>query len=226
MDQFTLTADVRETLGRKTDYLRAEGNVPAVVYGFDTEAVNLTLDRNAVEKMYGNAGESTVIDLQAGGKNYNVLIQEIQRDALTGFIVHADFRSIDMTKPVEATVSLAMVGEAPAVKELGGTLIQSLEDLEVKALPSALVAAIEVDVTALKTFDDVIRVSDLTAPEGMEILTTETRAIATVQAPRTAEQMAALDEEIEASVPEEEGEESLEGEDEEKKQEGEEDKKE
>ena len=226
MDQFTLTADVRETLGRKTDYLRAEGNVPAVVYGFDTEPVNLTLDRNAVEKMYGNAGESTVIDLQAGGKNYNVLIQEIQRDALTGFIVHTDFRSIDMTKPVEATVSLTMDGEAPAVKGLGGTLIQSLEEVEVKALPSALVSEIIVDVSVLNTFDDVIRVSDLTAPEGIEFLTTATRTIATVQAPRTEEQMAALDEEIEATVPEEGDEEALEGEDEEKKQEGEEDKKE
>ena len=195
-----LSADVRETSGRKTDSLRTEGKIPAVVYGFETEPVKITLDRNTVEKLYSEAGESTVIDLDVNGSHHNVLIQDIQRDALTGFIIHADFRAIDMTKLVEATISLKLIGESPAVKELGGTLVQSLEEVEVQALPIALVSSIDVDAATLTTFESVIRVKDISIPEGIEILTDLERTVATVQAPRSEEEMAALDEAVEIDV--------------------------
>lgn len=200
MQHMTLTAESRVERGRKTYVLRDQGKLPGVVYGFGTEPVNITLDRNATEKAYKAAGESTVIALSVEGKEHNVLIQDLQRDPLTGFLTHADFRAIDMMKPVEAMIELVLVGEAPAVKELGGTLLQNLEEVEVKALPSALVHTIEVNVSMLKTFKDVVRVSDLTIPEGIEVLSQPTLAIAMVQEPRSEAEMAALDEAIVADV--------------------------
>jgi len=200
MDTFTITAEKRDIAGRKTDILREQGQVPAVMYGFETEPTNITLDRNALEKLYGQAGESTVIDLAVEGADHNVLIQDIQRDALTGFIIHADFRRIDMNKKVETSVLLRLVGETPAVKELGGTLLQNLDELEIEALPTALVREIEVDISALATFDDVIRVKDLTIPKGIEVHTDPERTVALVQRPRTEEEMEALDEVVESDV--------------------------
>lgn len=200
MAQLTVTANVREEKGRKTDHLRAEGQIPAVVYGFEIEPTSITLDRNVMEKLYQDAGESTVLALDVAGTSHEVLIQDIQRDPLTGFITHADFRKVDMNKKVEAVISLTIVGEAAAVKELGGTLIQNLDEVEVLSLPSALVREIEVDISALKTFDDVVRVKDLNVPEGIEILTDENRSIALTQAPRTEAEMAALDEAVEVDV--------------------------
>jgi len=200
MEKLIIEAEIREIHGRKTDALRNEGKTPAVVYGFNTEPINITVDRNAAEKLYREAGDSSVIDLKVGGKEYNVLIQDIQRDVLTGFIIHVDFRSLDMTKTVETTISLIFVGEAPAVKEMGGTLVTASEEIEVRALPSKLVHEIEVNIGSLKTFDDAIRVSDLEIPEGIEVLTNAQATIASVTSPRTAEEMEALDNAVEGDV--------------------------
>lgn len=200
--EYSINAAARTETGRATNNLRAQDQVPGVVYGFEIEPVNLTVDRNTLERLYTDAGESTVIDLKVGQESYSVLIQDIQRDPLTDFITHIDFRKIDLTQKVETTIPIELIGESAAVKELGGTLIQSLDAVEVEALPNALVRELELDISALETFDDVLRVSDLTIPEGMEIHTTPERSVATVQPPRTQAEMDALDEAIEADVSE------------------------
>jgi large subunit ribosomal protein L25 len=169
MQHARIEAKTREIRGRKTIALRAEGKVPAVMYGFETEPKNLVLDRNAFVKVYDQAGESTVVDLEIDGTRHSVLISEIQRDPLTDFITHADFRRVDPKRKIEANIPLKLIGVAPAVKELGGTLLQTLEEVEVMSLPDALVHEIEVDVTKLATFDDVIRVKDIAIPDGIKI---------------------------------------------------------
>lgn len=196
----TLAATLRDLVGRKTDALRHAGSVPCVVYGFGTEPTNLTIDRNAFVKVYAAAGSSTVVDLTVGDKMLQVLIGEIQRNPLNDFVTHVDFRAVDPNQKIEAKIRLELVGEAPAVKTLGGTLLQSLEDLEVKSLPNALVSHIDVDVSALKTFDDVIRVSDIVIPEGIEVMTDSENAVASVQAPRSEEELASLNEAVEVDI--------------------------
>ena len=170
------------------------------MYGFGTEPTNLTIDRNAFVKVYAAAGSSTVVDLTVGDKMLQVLIGEIQRNPLNDFVTHVDFRAVDPNQKIEAKIRLELVGEAPAVKTLGGTLLQSLEDLEVKSLPNALVSHIDVDVSALKTFDDVIRVSDIVIPEGIEVMTDSENAVASVQAPRSEEELASLNEAVEVDI--------------------------
>lgn len=196
----TLTATLRDLVGRKTDALRQAGSVPCVVYGFGTEPKNLTVDRNAFVKVYVAAGSSTVVDLTVDDKVYQVLIGEIQRNPLNDFVTHVDFRAVDPNKKIEASIRLELVGESLAVKSLGGTLLQSLEDLEVKSLPNALVSHIDVDVAKLATFDDVIRVSDIVVPVGIEVMTDGEVAVASVQPPRSEEELAALNEAVEVDV--------------------------
>lgn len=191
----------REIMGRKNYLLRNEGQVPAVIYGAGTEPTNVTVDHNTLAKLFKTAGESTLVEMQIeGGKTVNVLIQDIQKDPLREEIIHADFRAVDMNKPIEAEVKLKFVGESPAVKALGGTLVRPLDTLLVKALPNALVSTLEVDLTRLATFDDVVRVSDLAVPEGVEILEEDNRTLAVVMPPRSEEEMAALDEAVETDV--------------------------
>lgn len=200
MQHATLNAEPRSLAGRKTDALREEGKVPAVIYGFGIEPTNITVDRNEFIRVLAAAGNSTVVDLMVGGAKHPVLIGEVQRNPITDFITHADFRRVDPNRKIEAKIQLELVGVAPAVKELGGTLLQALEDLEVKSLPDALVSRIEVDVTKLATFDDVIRVSDIAVPEGIEVITEAEVAVASVQPPRSEEEMAALDSAVELDV--------------------------
>lgn len=200
MPHVRLVAEPRTERGRKTNSLREAGKVPAVMYGHGTEPTNVVVDRNAFLKVFAETGESVVIDLELAGQAHPVLVSEIQRDPLTDFIVNADFRRIDLSKKIEAKIPLNFVGVAPAVKELGGTLIHSAEEIEVLSLPDALVNEIDVDISALATFDDVIRVKDIAVPEGITVQTDLELAIASVQPPRSEEEMAALDAAVDADV--------------------------
>jgi large subunit ribosomal protein L25 len=200
MQHATIDAQKREITGRATDALRAAGSVPAVMYGFGTEPTNIVVDRNAFVKVYAQAGESTVVDLTIDGVAHPVLIADVQRDPLTDFFTHIDFRRVDRSKKIEANIRIVLVGESSAVKNLGGTLIQSLEELEVFALPDKLVSEIEVDIAKLATFDDVVRVSDIVVPEGIEVKDDAETAIASVQAPRSEEELAALNEAVDFDV--------------------------
>ena len=200
MTHTTLHAESRTTIGRKNYVLRAEDKVPAVVYGFGIEPTNITVDRVAFDKAYTSAGESTVVDLDVAGTVHPVLIADVQRNPLNDFAIHADFRRVDLTKKIEAKIPLKLVGVSSAVKDAGGTLVQSLEDIEVICLPNALVHDIAVNIGALATFDDVIRVADITIPEGIEVKTEADTAVASVQPPRSEAEMAALDAAVEADV--------------------------
>lgn len=200
MTHAKLSAEPRNLEGRKTDALRAEGKVPAVLYGFGTEPTNITIDRNAFLKAYAAAGESTVLDLDIAGVTHPVLIAEVQRNPLNDFVTHADFRRVDLSQKIEAKIPLKLVGLSSAVKDLGGTLVQSLEEIEVICLPNALVHSIEVSIDSLKTFDDVVRVSDIALPAGVELQTELETAVASVQPPRSEEEMAALDSAVDADV--------------------------
>lgn len=200
MQHATLAAQKREITGRATDALRAAGAVPGVMYGFGTEPTNIVVDRNAFAKVYSQSGESTVVELTVDGVTHPVLIADIQRDPLTDFFRHVDFRRVDPTRKIDANIRIMLVGESAAVKVLGGTLVQSLEEVEVFALPDRLVSEIEVDISRLATFEDVIHVSDIVIPEGIEIKNDLSLPVASVQAPRSEEELAALNEAVDFDV--------------------------
>ena len=201
MSVLTLEAQHRTETGRKTRTLREAGKVPAVVYGVGTEPQNIVVDRNQFVKIYKDAGESSVVELVVDAKTaLHVLIQDFQQDPLRDEVTHIDFRSIDMNKQIDAEVELEFVGESIAVKALGGTFVASKDSVEVKCLPSKLVRKITIDISILKTFEDVIRVSDIQVPEGMVIVEDPQTTLAAVQAPRSEEEMADLDKVVKLDV--------------------------
>ena len=197
----TLQATERTLEGRKTNQLRTEGKVPAVVYGVGTEAKPITVERNEFLQTYKKAGESMIVELKVNGADpLHVLIHDYQLDPVRDEVTHIDFRSIDMDKEIEAVVSLDFVGESPAVKALGGTLVKSRDTVTIKCLPSKLMRSLAVDLAKLETFDNVFKIEDFDLPEGVSIVEEGHLAIATVSKPRTAQEIAALDEEVEGDV--------------------------
>ncbi len=201
MSEYKLEATDRSIKGRDTAVLRAEGSVPAVVYGSGIEPKNITIDRNQFVKIYRRAGGSSLVELAIeGGSPIHVLIQDIQLHPIQDRVTHVDFRSIDMNKEIEATVNFEFVGEAAAVKSLGGTLMKSRDSVVIKCLPSKLIGSFEVDLSKLETFDDVIRLGDLDVPEGVELMDDANLMIVGVSAPRTEEEMEALEDDIEENV--------------------------
>lgn len=182
--------------------LRAQGKVPAILYGPKVKNLNLEIDLKEFDKIYNEAGESSLISLDIGGQKekFLVLIHDIQINALTEKPIHVDFYQPDLKKEVESTVPLVIEGEAPVIKELGGTLIKKISDIEVKALPQDLPREIKVDISNLKTFKDNIVVKDLSVSSKVKILKDPEEIIITVSAPQKVEEE--LEKPIEEKEPE------------------------
>lgn len=181
--------------------LRAASIIPGVVYGPTMEPVSVQIAYNEFAALYDEAGESTLLDITTpDGNTMKGLIQDVQYDPVKGTIRHVDFRQIDMNKEMTAAVELTLIGDAPAVKALGGTLMKGPSSVNIKCLPQNLVSDIEVDLSVLETFDHVIQIKDLKVPEGIEITDNMDTVVAKVSAPLTEEQLKAMEETEEKSV--------------------------
>ena len=192
---FSMTAETR-ALGSAAA-IRVSGMLPAVVYGGDrAKSQAVTIRYVDFEKLYNEAGESSLIDLRVEGESepVKVLIQDIQYDPVKGRMIHVDLRQIKMSEKMAVSVELTFAGEAPAVKELGGTLMKAHDYVNVTCLPKDLVSEIVVDLSVLKTFTDAIRVSDLPVPSGITVTDQPEMVLAKVTPPLTEDQLKAMEE--------------------------------
>ncbi len=207
VETIELAAQTREVSGKKVRHLRAEGNVPAVLYGHGTEAQSLSVSQRSLTKVFGEAGSNKIVSLSVGdAKPNSVMIQDVQVDSRTGAILHADFYKVKMNEKIKAEIPLHIVGESVAVYKLEGSLIQGLNSVEVEALPANLPENIEVDIAVLDDFDKTIHVSDLKIPANVELLTETSELIAKVEPPRSDEELEDLDAPVVDEVAGEEGE--------------------
>ncbi len=194
-ETLVLEAQNRERTGRKIRQ-DEQGRIPAILYGHGRENQTLWVSQTPFMRVFEQAGESTIISLRVGGKDVNVLIHAYQIDPLSDEIIHVDFFQVRMDEAVTTDVPLVFVGEAPAVKNDGGTL--STEDsITVRALPGDLPSELTIDISTLKSFDDAISVGDIDIDrEKVEVLTADDQTIASVVAPRTQEEVDAAEEDV------------------------------
>ena len=228
IEKFKLTATPRDQVGRKVRALRHTGLIPAVLYGRGKENQNLSITEKDYIQLYREAGTSSIVllDIEGDGQK-NVLVQDIQFDALTGNAVHLDFLEVSMTEKLTTMVPLHFIGDSAAVIDLSGSLTTNTDEIEVECLPGDLPHEIEVDISVLVDFEAVIHVSDLLIPAGVEVKNDPEDVVATVEPPRSEEEMAELEEPVETpDLPESEqggeeapaeGEEAPEGEKDEEK---------
>lgn len=161
MTNYALTAAPRKVLGRKVNKLRLEGILPGNVFGKDVKSFAVEVNQDTFSKVYEKAGETGIIELTVGKNKSTVLVSNVQRHPVTGDIIHVDFRQIDLTKKITATVPVEVVGESPAEKSGIGTVVQQITELDVEALPADLPEKFELDVTKLVEVDEAIFVKDL-----------------------------------------------------------------
>ncbi len=170
--------------------IRVKGKIPSILYGSKVKNLNLEVDLKEFEKVYEEAGESSLISLDVNGQKekFLVLIHDIQFDAITSKPIHVDFYQPDLKEEVESTVPLIFEGEAPIIKSEGGTLVKKISDIGVKALPQDLPREIKVDVSKMKTFEDSILVKDLQVSSKVKILKDPDEIIVTVSEPEKIEE--------------------------------------
>ena len=185
--------------------LRQDGQIPAVFYGTKTKPVPLRVDYLTFQKVFAEAGENTVLSLEINNKKKQVLIKDVQYHPVTDRFVHIDFLAIDVTKKITAMVPFKFTGVSKAVKEDGGILIKSIDEMEVECLPTDLPKNIEVSIEVLNTFDDMIKIGDLSIPAKVEISLNKDDVVATVTPPRSEEELEELDDEVKEEVEDVEG---------------------
>ncbi len=188
-----LQAEKREILGKKSKTLREKGLLPAVLYGAETASAALAVPLKSFRKALEAAGESSLVSLLVGGKKHNVLIHDVQVDRLTDVPIHADFLSVRMDREIRAKVPFEFTGEAPAVKAEGGILVRVMHEVEISALPKDLPHMIQIDLQKLEHVNDRIIVSDIHAPSGVKIIAEQDDVVALVEAPRSEEELKALE---------------------------------
>lgn len=165
-----LSAEKRQVFGRKVKRLRSQGLLPANIYGKGLESVAIQISQKQFSDMYASVGETGIVTLNVDSdKPKPVLINQVDYDPITGNIDHVDFRQVDLKVKITTNVPIELTGESPSVKEHNAVIVQTLEEIEVEALPTEIPDAIVIDIAELKEIGDSISVSDLKVPSGVEI---------------------------------------------------------
>ena len=181
----SLNASIRSERGtgvaRK---LRQAGQVPAIIYGHGREPQSLALNTREVERLLGTiSAGSTVIELNMNGSTARTLIREIQRHPFKRSILHIDFQELVAGEKVSVNVPIVLTGVPDGVRVSGGILSQVMSELTIRCDPVNIPRRIEADVTHV-LIGHSIHVSDLKAPEGVEIMDDADTTIAVVSAPK------------------------------------------
>lgn len=184
-----LKAKVRTEFGKKSKDLIKSGFLPAVVYGEEVKSQSISVPYKEFEKVFRDAGESTLVKLDVDGRLYNVLIYDIQNDPIKGNPIHADFYAVRMDKEIKTRVPIEFFGESPAVKNEGAVLVKVMQEIEIEALPQDLPHELKADISGLAAFESKLFVKDLSIPEGVKVLANPDEVIAIAETPRSESEM-------------------------------------
>jgi large subunit ribosomal protein L25 len=180
---------------------RAAGKVPAIVYGGGMDPVPVEVDRREfVTALHTEAGVNVLLDLDIGGETTLALARELQRDPVKGTLLHADFVKVERTQEIEVEVPVQLTGEAPGVRE-GGVLEHQLFTVDVRCLPTEVPEHVAADISGLGIGDS-LKISDLPAGRGYEVLNEPDSVVALINAPVTVEELEAMEAAVSGEVPE------------------------
>ncbi len=181
-----INARIRESADTRKD-LKNKGLIPAVCYGNKMESISIVIPLLVFKKIWKENGESGTIHITISGNEYDTLIHEVQRDAVSNEPIHVDFLSIDTSKPVTVKIPIEFEGISEAVKSGLGTLVKVMHEIEIEGLPKILPHPISVDISLLKTLEDRITVGDLSLPNGVTTTIPIEEIIATTEKEREEE---------------------------------------
>lgn len=172
MEKFQLKAKKRTLTGRKVKQLRKQGLLPGNIYGNKIKSQAVEISVSDFKQIFKKVGETKIVDLLLSDKDVHpVLIHNLQTDPLTGNPLHADFYQVNLKEKVKTKVPVTLVGISSAVVQKLGLLLQTLNEVEVEALPTDLPEKIEIDVTPLTVLDQELKVANLKITKGVTVLT-------------------------------------------------------
>ncbi len=173
MNGLALPVSKRNILGKKTRFLRHQGITPAHLFGHGLESIPLQCDTARMQRIIAQAGTTKLITLEIEGDKQprSVFIREIQRNAYTGALLHVDLYQVRKMERIKVDVPIVFVGEAPALKEKGRSLIHGITTLSVECLPDRLPPQIDVDLSHLEEAEQAIHVREIALSPDITVIT-------------------------------------------------------
>jgi large subunit ribosomal protein L25 len=199
----TVTAEVRDTRGKnEARRVRKAGRIPAVLYGAFKDPLSLAVDPREITRIIrSSTGYNTIFDIAVGGgETTAVMLVDKQVDPVTGAMLHADFKRIDLSKRLRVSVPVHVTGEPMGVKQQGGLLEVISRSIEIECLPDEIPEQYTLDVTELMIGNSK-RASDVPLTGSMKLISQADAVIAHVVAMRAEEEVAPAAEAV-AATPE------------------------
>ena len=202
MDVQVIKLSPRTVTGKKVRALRRQGIVPVHFYGADVASSAHQVEAQVLRQVLPRVGTNIPLSVDMDGrKGENIcFVREVQRHPVTEEILHVDFMRVDVSQMIRAEVPIAVEGTAPAVRNLGGTLLRPLQTILVESLPMNVPAFVTIDVSDLDDFERAIYVGDISVGAEVTIVTDSEELLARVSPPRievVEEEEEALEEGIE-----------------------------
>jgi large subunit ribosomal protein L25 len=182
MERMQVSVELRNTNGKgPARRLRASGRVPAVLYGFGTSTISLSVPAREIERAVGS---NQLLDLTGINevKGRPVLLKAFQRDPVSQNIWHCDFYAVDTSKNVVVSVPVHLTGK-PIGIDLGGILESLVRAVQVSCLPLSIPTVLNADVTEL-SIGGVLHARSLQLPDGVTLVTDPEASIAHVISPK------------------------------------------
>ena len=198
----------RTTEGKKVKTLRNQGITPIHLYGSEFDSASMQVKMSELIDILNLAGFSSPITLNDGKNDIIAFAREVQRHPLTEQILHVDFQIVGKDDQVEVEVPINLIGESPAVKNLGGVLIKLMETIRVSSKVDSVPKSLELDISVIESLEQSILVGEIEIAEGVQIVSDETFAVARVIPPRIEVEEEEVEEEIGEGEESEDGDET------------------
>jgi large subunit ribosomal protein L25 len=180
----TIRVQARAVTGKHVRRLRAQGLIPANISGGGKPSSAIQIPTAELTHLL-NERHTSVLKIRVGSaRGENVLLGRVERDAITGTVLHVDFRRVRMDQPVRAKVAVHLIGEAPAIKLHGGVLLHLLDTVEIESLPADIPEAVTLDISPLDELNSLLTVADIQSPPDIAVLSAATEPVVTIKAPR------------------------------------------
>jgi large subunit ribosomal protein L25 len=182
MEAIQLHAEPRMLTGKKVKLLRQQDIIPGVIYGRHIDSVAVQFDKKELTAALNRAGTSSTlqVDVTDFPEPYLTIFRDVQHHTILRDVTHVDLQALSLTETVRVSVNIVIVGVSPAVETYAGVVMQTLQEVEIEALPTDLIPMIEVDISGLTEIGNSISVGDLNVPESITILNEPTVTIVQV----------------------------------------------
>ncbi|MBV9028083.1 MAG: 50S ribosomal protein L25 [Candidatus Eremiobacteraeota bacterium] len=186
----TLTTHAREKLGTTgAQALRAEGKIPAVVYGHGAAPEHIALDAHDFGELLHHGGRNAIITLADGRrKRETAIVRQVQTHPVSRRIVHADLQRVSANEAIDARLQIVTVGVAEGVRNFGAVMDVIAHELEVEGPANRIPENLEIDVSGLNVHEHVTA-GDVKLPEGFRLLTPPETVVVTIEPSRTAQEV-------------------------------------